>query len=65
MILTDIDGIKFTIDKDMISEIKDHKTYREIITIMKDHLLVREDVGYIGWLAMEEGNVGPNTKHYI
>ena len=65
MILTDIDGVKFTINKDMIAEINDHKTYREIVTIMNDHLLVREDVGYIGWLAMEERNAGPNSERNI
>ncbi len=65
MILTDIDGIRFSIDKDMIAEVHDHKTYREIVTIMKDHLLVKEDVGYIGWLALEERNAGSNTKRNI
>ena len=53
MILTDIDGITFHIDKDMIAEIHNHRTYREIVTIMGDHLLVREEVGHIGWLATE------------
>ena len=62
MILTDIDGVKFMIDKDMIDEVNDRKSHREIVTKMKDHLLVREDVGYIMWLAMEERNAGPRKR---
>ena len=50
------------IDKDMIAEVNDRKSHREIVTKMKDHLLVREDVGYIMWLAMEERNAGPRKR---
>lgn len=58
MILTDLDGVRFIIQPEMIKEIKERKRYREIITQMNDHLKVREDVAYIMWLAMEERNAG-------
>ena len=60
MILTDLDGTRFIISPDMIKEIKEQKRHREIVTRMEDHLLVREDVNYILWLAMEERNAGPH-----
>ena len=60
MILTDLDGTRFIISPDMIKEIKERKRHREIVTRMEDHLLVREDVNYILWLAMEERNAGPD-----
>lgn len=60
MILTDMDGTRFIISADMIQEVRERKSHREIITRMKDHLLVKEDVNYILWLAMEERNVGPH-----
>lgn len=60
MILTDLDGTRFIISPDMIKEIKERKRHREIVTRMEDHLLVREDVNYILWLAMEERNAGPH-----
>lgn len=55
-----MDGTRFIISADMIQEVRERKSHREIITRMKDHLLVKEDVNYILWLAMEERNVGPH-----
>lgn len=62
MILTDLDNIKFAIEPDMIREINERKTHREIVTVMGDHLLVRESMKRIQWLIMEERNAGPHSE---
>ena len=44
MLLTNLDGVLFELDVAMIKEMHDRRNYREIRTIMKDVLQVKETI---------------------
>lgn len=54
MILTDLDDIPFEIDAEMITEMHDRKYFREVRTIMRDILMVKETIPEIMEKTREE-----------
>ena len=54
MILTDLDDIPFEIDAEMITEMHDRKYFREVRTIMRDILMVKETIPEIMDQTREE-----------